>query len=203
MGVPMRIPRLAISLLAFAALVVTAGPGRAATLITAGAYGDAEYQAHSGSLGLGPGRYRFDIAFTTPVLYVTGNAGKSTVSSFYCTDPDVGPGEFYCGGDDVPTLAPFDPVDALTYRAFLTVNPPADSFYPPEAIVTRIHDFDICCDYAFEFESVRAGSFRLTYAAVPEPESWMLMILGFAVVGAAWRHSSRARRSAPLLQRMS
>lgn len=36
---------------------------------------------------------------------------------------------------------------------------------------------------------------RLSVAAVPEPQSWALMILGFGLAGAGWRRSARPREA--------
>jgi hypothetical protein len=57
----------------------------------------------------------------------------------------------------------------------------------PGDIVVREDQFDLCCTYGFEFNGGDAGHFTLSYAAIPEPATWGMMLLGFGAIGFASR----------------
>lgn len=168
-----------------AALLTTAAPALAAVIET-GAY-EPGLTTRTGGLNLGPGSYRFDLRLTTPVLNVFGYPEKITTTNFVCFDPDIRPDEFFCGGDNVPTQPLFEQVTPTLWRAFLTVDPPSVTTYPPGGFFVRDETFDECCTYIFDIESEAPGRFVFSYAAVPEPASWALMVTAFGLAGAAFR----------------
>jgi len=184
----MRLDLACASLFALLAL-----PAQAATTIRTGSYGAGEFVSDSGSYALGPGRYRFNLQFSTAPLYQAAEVEKTTNTDFFCVDPADGPDEFACGGDNVPTTIGFDEVSPTVFQADLTVNGlrsvPFDS--PP---IVRYEEFDTCCGYRVEFEAVDAGRYTLSVAGVPEPTSWALMIGGIGLTGGALRRR-RARVS--------
>jgi hypothetical protein len=134
---------------------------------------------------LGPGSYRFSFETTAPFAEFYGQVEKLTIWNAFCDERD-GNGEFYCGGDTVPTVPLFDPVTPTLYQLKITVNPFVETFTPDDFVVRTI-EFDDCCTYAFDFIAGGEGSFSISYAAIPEPASWALLILGFGAVGAAQR----------------
>jgi hypothetical protein len=166
-----------------AAALLVSSPA-AATTVVSNSYPAASFAGDSGNFSLGAGTYLFSLSFTQPVTDVLGWVGKTTVSNFYC---DEGAGEFYCGGDDVPTQPLFEMVNPALYQLYLTVNDPSTINYPPGSITVREEDFDTCCDYQFDFTSGAAGIYTLSYAAVPEPQTWMMFVLGFGAIGAVAR----------------
>ena len=171
-----------------AAALLVSSPA-AATTVVSNPYPADSFAGDSGSLSLGAGTYLFSLSFTQPVTDVLGTVVKTTISNFYC---DEGAGEFYCGGDDVPSLPEFEMVNPELYQLYLTVNGPSTIIYPPGSITVREEDVDECCDYQFDFTSGAAGIYTLSYAAVPEAQTWMMLVLGFGAIGAA----ARRRRTA-------
>ena len=182
-----KFARIAISILAGYAF---APASHAATMLSTGSYAAGEFVQVFGSTNTGPGKYRFDIQFSTTPNYVYGYAEKTTVTNFYCSDPSISPGIFYCGGDDVPTLYDFMPSGPTLYSATVTVAPPSSTPFLSDPIV-RYDDFETCCTYQFDFDSSSAGSYIFSVSAVPEPASWALMIMGFAAAGVAMRRKAR------------
>jgi hypothetical protein len=154
-----------------------------ATIVETGPY-DVGSTSGAGSFALKPGSYEFLFNFTDPVTFQSGFVEKQTVTNLFCVDPDVQPGEFLCGGDEVPTQPLFEPVDSTHYHARLTVDAPRTFTFPPGSTVVRGTTFDVCCTYGFDFESVNPGTFTLSYEAVPEPASWVFMLIGFVGSGA-------------------
>jgi hypothetical protein len=175
-----------------AAALLVSSPAVATTVVS-NPYPADSFAGDAGNFSLGAGTYLFSLSFTEPVTGVLGWVGKTTVSNFYC---DLGSGEFYCGGDDVPSLPEFDMVNPELYQLYLTVNGPSTITYPPGSITVREEDVDYCCDYQFDFTSGAAGIYTLSYAAVPEAQTWMMLVLGFGAIGAAARRRSVVGRAA-------
>jgi hypothetical protein len=175
-----------------AAALLASSPA-AATTVVSSPYPADSFVGDSGNFDLGPGTYLFSLSFTEPVTDVLGWVGKTTISNFYC---DTGSGEFYCGGDDVPSLPLFEMVNPELYQLYLTVNGPSTITYPPGSITVREEDVDECCDYEFDFTSGAAGIYTLSYDAVPEAQTWMMLVLGFGAIGAAARRRKPAARAA-------
>ena len=181
----------------FAALLasLSAPASRAATIIEAGSFAANELHSISGSYDLGPGRYRFQLDFSTPVSAVFGDVFKSVVDVFYCDFQD-GNGVIYCGGDDVPSGPPFTALTPTSYIADLTVGPP---FSLPQSNFpfVRMDHLELCCTYAADIYTLAAGTYSLSVSAVPEPAAWALMILGIGITGAAVRQRVRTLTPAP------
>ena len=163
----------------------------AATVIDSGFYISGDFVQISGGTSLTPGRYQFTVDTSAPVNFFYGYVEKQISSNFYCTDPGIPGGEFYCGGNDVPFDYDFMPVTPTRYQATVMVNAPTTSLFPG-SFTSRIEDSESCCSYYFDFDAPSDGRFALSVSAVPEPASWALMILGFGAVGAAMRRRGRA-----------
>ena len=179
--------------LAVAALIsVFAMPAAAtAAIIDSGSYGAGESVFDAGAIGLGPGKYRFTLDFAAPVDGLFGSVSKKTIFNEFC---DFGSGEFYCGGDDVPTIPLLEQTAPNRYEAWLTVNA-ADEILTPGAFVVRSTVMDQCCDYEFGFTAVGSGQYVFSYNAVPEPSTWTLLITGIGFAGAALRRKPRRRQA--------
>jgi hypothetical protein len=141
------------------------------------------------SYGLGVGAYRFSLVFSTPVAFLRPDSTveKITTTNFYCDFGD-GQGEVNCGGDDVPTLPEFDQITSTTYQVSLRVDPPYHEPPPSPPPYMRYDQFDSCCSIQLDFDTREAGSYVLSYVAVPEPAAWSLLIGGLFGVGALLRH---------------
>lgn len=170
---------------------------RAATVLDSGTYAAGEYVYDFGSFGVGPGKYRATLNFSTPpATFWGGWVEKQTVTNFYCQDP--GSPVYYCGGDDVPTLYDFLPVSPTQYVTNITVNPFRSVPMPGSDPLIRYDEFETCCDYYnFEFDAGGAGSYTLSLASVPEPATWALMIFGMGAIGGLMRR--RVRESAAMV----
>lgn len=180
-------------------LILAAAPAsHAAQVITMGSFSPGESVYVQNSLSLGPGAYRFSLALSAPVVGVDGEVVKQFVYNFYC-DPDGNGVIVYCGGNDVPIGPLLEQVTPTLYQGELGVNPPATLPLPDGGYEDN---FDICCDYRFGFEAVSAGRYRFSVAAVPEPETWALMVLGFGAIGVAMRRRAASKQgSSPTMAR--
>ncbi|MES2492168.1 MAG: PEPxxWA-CTERM sorting domain-containing protein [Pseudomonadota bacterium] len=168
---------------AIASLIAAAPASQAAEVITLGSFAPGESVNVQNSIYLGPGAYRFSLALSAPVQGFTGEVLKTYIYNFYC-DAEGNGVIVYCGGDEVPIAPQLELVTPTLYQAELRVNPPATIPAPGGQYEDN---FDICCDYQFGFEAVGAGGYRFSVAAVPEPATWALMVLGFGAIGAAMR----------------
>lgn len=166
---------------------------QATTVLDSGSYAANEYVYRWGSFGVGPGKYRVTLSFSTPpATFWGGWVEKQTVTNFYCEDP--GTPTYYCGGDDVPTYNDFASVTPTRYIANVTVNPFKSVPMSGSDPIVRYDEFDSCCDYYnFEFDAGAPGNYVLSLASVPEPGTWALMILGMGAVGGAMRRRVRVR----------
>ena len=167
-------------------MALTAVPASGA-VIKAGDYGPGSF-FDTAATGLAPGSYRFTIELTTPVPYVDGYAEKQTITNFYCIDPDVGPEEFNCGGDEVPTQPLWDQVTPTLYQAMMMVNPFRNVPVSGGGFVVRYTEQDDCCRFQYGWDAPGGGSYVLSYVQVPEPASWAMMIAGLGLLGVGVRH---------------
>jgi hypothetical protein len=182
--------RVTFAAAALAGSSFTAAEAQAA-VIKAGDYAAGSF-FDTAAESLGPGRYIFSITLTTPVDFVDGYAEKQTVTNFFCSDPAVGPDEFNCGGNEVPTQPLWDQVTPTLYQAAMTVNPDVNAPFDAPPIV-RYTERDECCTFQFGWEAPGAGSYVLSYRAVPEPATWALMLAGFGLTGAVSRRANGTR----------
>lgn len=174
-----KLAAIIVSLLAFAPAA------QAATTLELGTFDPGEAVFVTGSANAGPGKYRFSLDLSSPVAAFAGDVTKLTITDYFCDFGD-GAGVIPCGGNDVPTLYDFLPVSPTRYEANVTVNPFISvPLTGGEAV--RYDEFDDCCTYSFGFDGIADGSYTLSFTPVPEPASWMLMIVGVGVVGAAMR----------------
>ena len=178
-----------IRTLAVAAVIAFSGNTQAQTVIKTGSYAAGEQAYGGGSVFLSPGTYRFDFATTGPLAQFYGQVELQSYWAAYC-DEREGAGEFFCGGDNVPTIPLFDSITPTRYQLKITVRPFTET-HTPDAFVVRTIEYDDCCTYAFDFTSREAGAYSISYAAIPEPSTWALFILGFGVVGAEARNWRR------------
>ncbi len=183
-----------IGIAAAAMAIIAAAPAQAA-VIASGSFGADESVFQDGALTLGPGRYRFVLTVTTPLQFQGSSIQKSTVTDFICFDPDIAPGEFPCGGDDVPTIYDLAQVTPTRFETLVTVDPASEVPFNSPPII-RYRTFDTCCTFAVDLVSAGAGAYELSFAAVPEPSIWALMIAGVGGTGAGLRRRSRTRVTA-------
>lgn len=178
--------KIALSLAAVPALAIAAlSTAQAATVIDTGTYGSGAFSSVSGAVNLGPGQYRFTIDFATAPTYFLGWTQKQTITDFICGQP--GGGTIGCGGNDVPTLYDFSAVTPLHYETPVFVVNPARSVPFVSGPFIRYDESETCCSYFFDFEGGAAGNFALSVTSVPEPGSWVMMIIGLGAVGAVLR----------------
>jgi len=181
--------RICLKGAAIGSLLAVAPVAQAAQVITIGSFAPGESVFVQNSLHLGPGAYRFSLALSAPVLGMDGEVVKQYVYNFYC-DPDGSGVIVYCGGNDVPTGPLLEQVTPTLYQGELRVNPPGTLPLPDGGYEDN---FDVCCDYRFGFEPISAGHYRFSVAAVPEPATWALMVLGFGAIGAAMRRRAATK----------
>jgi hypothetical protein len=171
---------------------------QAATLAS-GTYGPGDFVDVAGSVGLGPGKYRFDLNLGGPVDDFFGEVPKTVVTNYFCDFGD-GSGVVGCGGDDVQELNDLLAITPTHNQTFITVNP-FISVPLAGGDAVRYDEFDICCDYHFSFTvpggvaarfaALDAAGYVFSYNALPEPSTWGLMILGFGAIGASLRRRLR------------
>ena len=183
--------RLSIQLCAAAMALAIGASAQAQTVFASGNYAAGEQVSGGGGLLLGPGTYRFSFTTTAPFADFYGQVEKQYYRSEYC-DFREGAGEEYCGGTNYPITPLFDPVTPTLYQLRITVDPFRETFTPDD-IVVRTVEFDECCTYAFDFTAGGEGFYSVSYAAIPEPATWALLILGFGVVGGALRRKPALR----------
>jgi len=160
----------------------------ATTEISVGSYSAGDSVAVSDSINLGAGTYRFTLTLTGAAEGVEGEVTKITNFVDYC-DIDGSGTAVYCDSDDTATIPLLEPISATVYQALLTVNAPYSVYYNA---VDHTDYGDSCCTYEFDFQGTANGTYTFAYAAVPEPATWLLMLFGFGVLGAA----ARRRRNA-------
>ena len=168
--------------------LLSASPVSATTTVASGDYTAGVYTSEGGTFSLDPGRYQITLSFSQPVGDFDGLVEKIFGYDDFC---DLGAGQFPCGGDDVPIDLTFEMVTPELYRLMLTVNG-SNTLNPAGDFVVREDTYESCCGFGFGFSSDAAGHFTLSYASVPEPATWMMMLLGFGGIGfAARRRASR------------
>ena len=167
-------------------VVVPVSPAEATTTLGAADYPGGAVSSYGGDFTLAPGRYRINLAFSQSVDDVYGGVEETYTYNDFCDFGDGGGAE-YCGGDDDPILPLFARVSPTLYSLNVTVGAPSTTFYPPGSIVVREDSYYTCCSYNFDVTSGAAGHFTLSYMAVPEPGTWLMMLLGFGAIGFAAR----------------
>lgn len=172
------------------ALTTLPTASRAAQVIHTGSFAAGDYVFLQDSLYLGPGAYRFSLALSSPVQGFDGEVVKQFIYNFYC-DPDGNGVIVYCGGNDVPVGSLLEEVTPTLYQGGLRVNSPATL---PLSGGGYERNFDVCCDYRFSFGAPVAGTYSFSVSAVPEPETWALMVAGFGAIGVAMRRTAANTR---------
>lgn len=183
--------RMSLKLGAVVLALGLSSQGQAQTIFASGSYTSGEQVFGGGDLFLGPGTYRFSFTTTAPFAEFYGQVEKESYYNEWCDFRD-GAGEQSCGGNNVPTTPLFEPVTPTLYQLRITVDPFRETLTPEDIVVRRV-EFDDCCTYSFDFIAGDAGVYSVSYAAIPEPESWALLILGFGAVGAAYRRKPALR----------
>ena len=176
------------SLLAFLFAILFAAPGHAATIIASGSYeaGEAVSIDVVPDTLFGSGTYRFRFQSSTPLTNLIGNA-ITLETVVECIDGS--PCSTYTYErrfSDIAEDAPFSfvmdvrPMRTETFAPNANGNPGATFTYTEQ-----------CCAFSL-FQSGAtagsAGSWVISAVAVPEPGTWVLMILGFFSLGFALRH---------------
>lgn len=180
-------PAMARVVLAMAAAVGAATVGAApagATVFGGGSFGADEYVFVTDGIGLGVGTYRFDVRFTAAPVYAFGDVINTVTDVFFCVDPTMPGGPFYCGGDDVPLWASLQPETSTVYSALMRVGP---TYLSGDPNGWHMVHSESCCAVQFDFLSQAAGSYELSVTQVPEPASWAVMIGGMALAGGSLR----------------
>jgi len=165
------------------ALLAAASPAQATTTVVSGTY-TGGYQSTGGSFSLGEGSYLISLSFSNPVSDFDGTLEKTYAYDAYC---NFGAGDVLCGGDDVPIDLTFNMVTPQLYQLLLTINGPETIVMPPGHFESREDTHESCCGFGFGFTSSGSGHFVLSYADVPEPATWAMMLIGFGAIGAAAR----------------
>lgn len=170
-----------------------------AIVIETGNYSLGDYVSGTANIDLGPGKYRFTLSISAPVLGFDpgSNAAVKTLSTeFYCTDPGnpLDP-PFHCGGSDVPQDYLLQPIGPNIYGTFVEVLAPYVT--GPSAGGTYFHESEICCEIRYGFEPLADGSYTIAYTLVPEAAGWAMMASGFGGIGLMMRRRrAMARRIA-------
>ena len=181
---------------ALASLLGLAIPSVAAatTEITSGTYGGDSDVSVSGSVsptGTG-GAVLFTLTLSGPADWLVGDVLSDTNYVDYC-DMDGSGIAVVCGSDGTITDVTLDPVAPNVYQARVPVGGPSTVHYGG---VDRTDYFYSCCTFSFDFQPQAAGSYVFSYTTVPEPAAWMMMIVGFGMLGGSIR---RRRLRLPLV----
>jgi len=177
---------------AASALLAAATPAAATTTVASGNYTGNGFQSAGGEFSLGPGNYLISLTFTQPVSDLDGLVEKTFGYDDYC---NFGSGVVYCGGDDVPIDLAFQMVTPELYQLLLTVNGPS-SVPGSGGSAVREDTYESCCGFGFDFTSATGGHFTLSYASVPEPATWAMMLSGFGAIGFSMRRRAAKVRLA-------
>lgn len=181
--------------LAVLSLALAAGSAQAA-IITTGTISGLAGDSSTVSLPMYtvPGQYRSYISFSDPGSFTLAyNVQRST--NLFCDFHD-GQGYVACGGDDIPVG--FDVSagpGALDAMLNYSLQPLTKVIYSPDQY-GMVFDQAIDANFVFNFEQDGTVSYRVVTAPVPEPEHWVLMLVGFAMGGAMlrlqWRKAALA-----------
>jgi hypothetical protein len=170
----------------------------AATVIATGTYQagvDSGLDAgiNTGSqIYLSPGKYRFTLQASSPLVDFEGDAVVNELDIFTCELDD---GPFICGADDEDLLNAFERSGPKTFTADITVIPPT-VLGTPSSNEASSDDYEYV--RAYDLLSNSDGSYVLSVSPVPESRTWALMIAGFAVVGFGMRDARRRRAQSAL-----
>ena len=168
-------------LVAFAAFISFTGAAQAATIVGQAGPG---YTSDQSGLNLTTGRYLVTMTTSAPVtdafVYV------HLVSSYNFYDP-TNPGA-YLGGNDFDFYRGTSADGPLTTISFwLKVDRPYDTCMASNFCEAGSYWAD-WIEYGFASNSDQSFKIDVSYmGAVPEPGVWVLMILGFGLVGAGMR----------------
>src|SRR3569833_238450 len=182
-GTGMNSLRVALCGAAFA-LLAAASPAQATTTVVSGNYTGSLYTSAAGGFSLGPGSYRVNLAFSGPVSNLSGFIEDTVSSDDYC---DFGGGEEYCDGSYKGLDFEFSMISPELNQVIVTVNGPRSIVFPPGDFLVREDQTDSSCGFSIGFTSGGPGQFTLSYVAVPEPATWLMMLIGFGAIGAAAR----------------
>lgn len=182
-GMGMKSLRVALCGAALA-LLAAASPAQATETVASGDYTSTPYTSVDGGFSLGPGSYRVDLAFSGPVSNFSGWLENTVNSDDFC---DFGGGAEYCDGSYKGLDYDFAMLSPDLYELTLKVHGPRTIFFPPGDFLVREDQSDSCCGFSFGFTSGGPGHFTMSYAAIPEPATWMMLLLGFGAIGFAAR----------------
>lgn len=167
-------------------------PANAATVLANGTYvkGESFSINVTPDIMFGIGTYRFRFESTTPLEALVGNfIFSETVVECIGADP--------CETYSYQT-AFYDVVGPSPIEAILTVAPVRTETFAPDAYGNPGATFtytESCCSFSlFQTDGVvsASGSWVITAMAVPEPETWLMLIIGFGLIGTFMRRDRKA-----------
>ncbi len=168
--------------------LAVASPSHAAQVLRLGRFSAGQEVFDGGSIDLGPGKYRFTLALSVVNSNVWGEVNKRYRYNYWYYMED----DRYWGGNSGTLGTYLEQVTPTGYQADLQVSPATSKYSPDMPGLRRDDHADVCCDYYFGIsEADRAGRYRFSVSAVPEPETWALMMLGIGVIGVKMRRQRR------------
>ena len=176
--------------LVFLVAMLFATPGHAATILATGTY-DADEAVSIDVVPdtlFGSGTYRFRFQSSTPLINLIGNA-ITLETVVECIDgipclTYTYERRFFDIAEDAPFsfLVDVRPTRTETFAPDTDGNPGAAFIYTEQ-----------CCAFSLFQSGVTAGAagtWVISAVAVPEPSTWVVMIVGFLALGCALRHRS-------------
>lgn len=135
---------------------------------------------------LAPGKYFIELQLSSPVSDFFGRVYSQIWINDFCT-----PNFLLCGFDDNYTNYPLSQISSTRYSTSVvrvsrtTTVPLPFAEYDTNAIrVTQ----DLCCGAEFDFAPTGPGTYTISVTNIPEPATWMMLLMGFGAIGAGIRN---------------
>ncbi len=156
-------------------------PSHAAQVLRLGSFSPGQELTEDGSIHLGPGKYRFTLTSSSPNSGVWAEVLYSFRYNYYRYLEN----DLYWGGNSGTVALSLEGVTPTRAQLDLQVKPATSTY---DSDLRRDDHADVCCDYRFGISGAdRAGRYRFSVSAVPEPATWALMVLGIGAIGFAMR----------------